>query len=108
MMSDDDWQDAKQALGDRIDDLRTDYRHLPADELARQIHSLKGLAAAYGQRAIAGLIHALEDDLRTQGRATPIASYLDMMDDMLDARRGADIAYLELMLATLHSRFTAA
>ncbi|MEX6722959.1 Hpt domain-containing protein [Parapedomonas caeni] len=108
MMSDDDWQDAKQALGDRIDDLRADYRRLPVDELARQIHSLKGLSAAYGQRAIAGLIHALEDDLRTQGRATPIASYLDMMDDMLDARRGADIAYLDLMLATLHSRFTAA
>jgi HPt (histidine-containing phosphotransfer) domain-containing protein len=63
MLTPEDWDEVREVLGDRLDDLAAGRLTGDTRALAREIHSLKGIASAYGLRPVASLFHALEDRL---------------------------------------------
>jgi HPt (histidine-containing phosphotransfer) domain-containing protein len=89
-------------LTDRIDDIEATFAKLTDRQLKQDIHSLKGLAAAYGQAVVAAIAHALENALAQDRRSTPVTAYLDRMREALEAVvQGADPADRQLLVLLL-------
>lgn len=99
--------EAREVLGDRLDDLEADLRRLSAQDLAQHIHSIKGLASAYGFKVVAGIAHALESSLAQNGPQTPVLAYLDRMHEALSSSRPDDPALLQGLLETVRVRMHA-
>jgi HPt (histidine-containing phosphotransfer) domain-containing protein len=104
----DDLQEARQCLTDRVADLEQSIYHLSPRTLFQEVHSIKGLAQAFGFRVAAGLLHALEDDLQRNGRSGPLLAYLDRTQEAIESDTLDDPAYLELLLASVSARLSAA
>lgn len=107
-MADEELNEARQALQDRIEDIETALATVSDRALKQQIHSLKGLAAAYGLVVVAGLAHALEQALAEAGRQVPITAYLDRMNEALEASDPADPRLLGVLLGVIDARCHAA
>jgi chemotaxis protein histidine kinase CheA len=60
-MNDNDFESLYLELSDRLEDLLLLVEAGNADEVRRQLHSLKGLAKAFGLDAFAAAVHAAED-----------------------------------------------
>ena len=61
----DDLEEARLAVADRLSDLEAGLAQLSTNDLKQQVHSLKGLAAAYGLIVIESLCHGLEQRLES-------------------------------------------
>jgi HPt (histidine-containing phosphotransfer) domain-containing protein len=90
--------EARLALADRIEDLAHALGTLTVKEVAREIHSIKGFAASFELRVVAGLAHALETDMAQSGPDTPIINYLDRMVDALDSDVRTDPVWLNQLI----------
>jgi chemotaxis protein histidine kinase CheA len=90
--------EARLALADRIEDLANVLGTQTVLEVAREVHSIKGLAASFELSVVAGLAHALESDMLRLGAATPIINYLDRMVDALDSDVRNDPVWLNQLI----------
>lgn len=86
--------EARLTLADRIEDLANALGTQTVSEVAREVHSIKGLAASFELTVVAGLAHALESDMAKRGADTPIIGYLDRMVDALDSEVRNDPVWL--------------
>jgi chemotaxis protein histidine kinase CheA len=91
--------EARLVLADRIEDLAHALGTQTVDAVAREVHSIKGLAASFELSVVAGLAHALESDMARNGSATPILGYLDRMVDALDSDVRNDPVWLHQLIS---------
>ncbi len=90
--------EARLALADRIEDLANALGTQTVAEVAREVHSIKGLAASFELSVVSGLAHALESDMARFGAETPIIGYLDRMVDALDSEVRNDPVWLNQLI----------
>jgi chemotaxis protein histidine kinase CheA len=95
--------EARLALADRIEDLANALGTMTVQEVAREIHSVKGFAASFELHVVAGLAHALETDMAQIGANTPIINYLDRMVDALDSEVRNDPVWLNQLIRKARS-----
>lgn len=81
-MDDDDFESLHQELADRLEDIQLLVEAGNAGEVMRQLHSLKGLAKAFGLAEFAAEAHAAEDAPTTDAALRP---RIDRMFRLLDA-----------------------
>ena len=80
-MEDDDFESLHQELADRLDDIQLLVDAGNGGEVLRQLHSLKGLAKAFGLDAFAAEVHAAEDVPSTGAALRPrIARMFKLLD----------------------------
>lgn len=101
----DDLEEARQAVSDRLLDIERLLASATQRDLWQEIHSLKGLGAAYGMTVIEGLSHALEQYLETAGASREgILAFLDRMNEASESDRLDDASYLASLLHTVSER----
>lgn len=99
---DEELLEVRQVIEDRLHDLEPGLTMMNTALLAREIHSIKGLATAYGLKVCAGLAHALESALARNANRLTVIAFLDRMQDSLDCiDRRDDPAYLEQLLGSV-------
>lgn len=108
----DELEEARTIFADRLEDIELGLDRMDLRVLRQEIHSLKGLAAAYGLSVVAGLAHALEQAL-TGGDGpdvfqVPVIAYLDRMGEALESPDPADPQLLAALLAAIGGRSNAA
>jgi HPt (histidine-containing phosphotransfer) domain-containing protein len=94
-----DMAEARLVLADRIEDLANALGTRTVTAVAREVHSIKGLAASFDLAVVAGLAHALESDMARLGAETPILGYLDRMVDALDSDVRNDPVWLHQLIS---------
>jgi HPt (histidine-containing phosphotransfer) domain-containing protein len=97
-------QYARAELRARIDRLDRSGRNI--GQLEERVHGIRGLAAAYGFTAVAGLADRLEREIVTAGRTTIVSAYVDRMLDALACGQESAKA-MEAMLASVQARYLA-
>lgn len=80
-MDDADFESLHQELADRLEDIQLLMLAGSVSEVRRRLHSLKGLAKAFGLSELAAEVHAAEDE---QVPAT-LQPRIDRMFRLLDA-----------------------
>lgn len=108
MIDDTDTAAARVDIIDRLDSLEHRLATLDPAQQRREVHSLKGVARAFGFEAVAILAHALESEIDGFGRAAVVTAYLDAMHAAADLPPGPDAASAERLLATVRARLTPA
>jgi HPt (histidine-containing phosphotransfer) domain-containing protein len=91
--------EARLELADRIEALALALGTQTVESVAREVHSIKGLAASFELTVVAGLAHSLETDMASMGPETPILGYLDRMVDALDSEVRNDPVWLHQLIA---------
>lgn len=86
----DDLEEARLAVTDRLGDLEVGLSQLSTNDLKQQVHSLKGLAAAYGLVVIESLCHSLEQRLENARDDAAVLAYIDRMNDAVEEDRMDD------------------
>ena len=81
-MEDDDFASVHQELADRLEDIQLLVESGNVPEIARQLHSLKGLAKAFGLSKFADEVHAAEEVLPS---AMSLQPRIDSLYRILDA-----------------------
>lgn len=99
---------ARQELSERLYLMEARLSLTPRADFLRQVHSLKGVARAYGFEGVAALAHALEDEINAFANAAAITLFLDRMHDALDLPEHPHPALIEPLFATIRARLTAA
>lgn len=80
-MREDDFEALHQELADRLEDIQLLVLAGSVSEVRRQLHSLKGLAKAFGFAELAAEVHAAEE----QADARALQPRIDRMFNLLDA-----------------------
>jgi chemotaxis protein histidine kinase CheA len=80
-MNDDDFEALHQELADRLEDIQLLMLAGSEAEVRRQLHSLKGLAKAFGFADFAAEVHAAEENTD----ASVLQPRIDRMFSLLDA-----------------------
>jgi chemotaxis protein histidine kinase CheA len=107
MIDETDLAEARQALTDQLLDLERRLMGLSNRQLMQGLHSLKGLAQAYGLRVVAGVLHEVESEAGRNAPQAVLIAYLDRAHDALEADVQDDPAYLDQLLATAKARIAA-
>ncbi len=81
-MIEDDFESLHEELSDRLEDIQLLLLAGSQTEVRRQLHSLKGIAKAYGFDDFAAEVHAAEETPANVGALQP---RLDRMFRLLDA-----------------------
>lgn len=81
-MIDEDFESLHQELSDKLEDIQLLLLAGSHSEVRRQLHSLKGLAKAFGFNDFADEVHAAEETLAT---VTTLQPRIDRMFRLLDA-----------------------
>ncbi len=83
-MKQQDFDELHQELADRLEHIQLLMQAGDGAEIARQLHSLKGLAKAYGLVRFASEIHAAEDTPEDYVNQDAMTSRLDVLYRLLD------------------------
>lgn len=97
----DDLEEARLAVADRLTDLEAGLLQLSTNDLKQQVHSLKGLAAAYGLIVIESLCHALEQRLESGRDDAAVLAYIDRMNDAAEDDRMDDASAIPALEAEI-------
>ncbi|QCI80054.1 hypothetical protein E6W36_12680 [Hankyongella ginsenosidimutans] len=97
----DDLEEARLAVADRLSDLEAGLAQLSTNDLKQQVHSLKGLAAAYGLIVIESLCHGLEQRLASGRDDAAVLAYIDRMNDAAEDDRMDDASVIPALEAEI-------
>ncbi|MBB4631887.1 Hpt domain-containing protein [Sphingosinicella soli] len=81
-MIDEDFESLHQDLSDKLEDIQLLLLAGSYGEVQRQLHSLKGIAKAFGFNDFAAEVHAAEE---TPANVATLQPHLDRMFRLLDA-----------------------
>lgn len=96
-----DLDEARLAVADRLTDIEAGLARLPTNDLKQQVHSLKGLAAAYGLIVIESLCHSLEQRLENGRDDTAVLAYIDRMNEAAEDDRMDDASAIPALEAEI-------
>jgi len=93
-------------LCDRLDSLQRAAARMNVRDFAKDVGSLRAMAAAYGLVPVVCLADALERAVRVQPRGCPAGLYFDRLRDAIGCER-LDEAASEALLASVSIRLGA-